>query len=197
MKLTKIAITGGIGSGKSLALATLKENGYCVLSSDQIVWELYKKRCVLAKVKKLFPTAVNGLFRLTLNKSVLSELAFKNEANHTALTSLITPLVMKEIKARLKGKTGVYFVEVPLLFECSYQDYFDGVWVIMRDKNTRINAVKQRSNLSEQEIIRRMNRQVDYNDIDFSSYTVLYNDLDVDAFKQQLLLKASLIKNKA
>jgi hypothetical protein len=51
-----VAITGGIGSGKSLALSALKEKSYLVLSSDKIVSELYEKR----KIKLLLKTLLVG-----------------------------------------------------------------------------------------------------------------------------------------
>ena len=55
-----IAITGGIGSGKSLVLSTLKKQGYPTLSSDEIVKTLYKKPAVKKILKGVFPTAVKG-----------------------------------------------------------------------------------------------------------------------------------------
>lgn len=182
-----IALTGGIGSGKSTALEILSNAGYSVLSSDKIVHELYEKRSVKKILKSIFPDAVSGLIKLKLNKKRVAELAFSNKALHKKLTDAITPLVLKEILYRTKDATGKIFVEVPLLFECGYQNYFDGVLVITRDKVKRIESVKARSKLTEQEIIARMNEQVDYDAFDLAPYAVINNDGNFSTLREKVL----------
>ena len=182
-----IAVTGGIGSGKSTALEILSSAGYPVLSSDQIVKDLYEKRWVKKILKRIFPTAVSGFFHLAVDKKKIAELAFNDKKLHKELTDAITPLVLKEILIRTENLSGKIFVEVPLLFECGYQNQFDGVLVIVRDKTQRIESVKTRSNLTEKEIIARMNDQVDYDAFDLSPFAVIVNDGELDALKQSVL----------
>ncbi len=186
MNCKRIAITGGIGSGKSTAVSMLKELGYKTLSSDEIVWELYKTRRVKKLLKNTFPTAVNGIFKLTINKAELTRVAFSTKENHKKLTELITPLVMKEIDRKTKNLNGVIFVEVPLLFECGYQNLFDGVWVITRPIEARIASVKTRSNLTEERILERVSSQVDYDNMDLSSYTIIENDKGERELKRKI-----------
>lgn len=181
------AITGGIGSGKSSILSILKDAGYDTLSSDQIVSELYKTHKVKALLKELFPTAVSGKKRLTLNRAEISKQVFVDKVKHELLTKTITPLVLQEILKRAKKTTKPLFVEVPLLFECNYQDYFDGVIVVMRDKKERIESVKTRSNLSEKEILARISNQVDYDALDKTPYTIINNSGDILALKEKIL----------
>ncbi len=189
----RIAITGGIGSGKSLALSTLKEMGYNTLSSDQIVSDLYKKRKVKKMIREYFPTAVTGKLKLTLNRAELAKVAFSTSQNHQLLTLLITPLVMEKIAKLTQNKKGLYFVEVPLLFECEYQTNFDGVWVVTRPLKDRIESVKLRSNLSEEQIIERIRKQVNYDTLDLSSYTVLQNNGDKENLKKIIAKKLKTI----
>ena len=186
-KKTVTAVTGGIGSGKSTALEILSNAGYEVLSSDKIVHELYEKRSVKKILKSIFPDAVSGVIKLKLNKKRVAELAFSNKALHKKLTDAITPLVLKEILYRTKDATGKIFVEVPLLFECGYQGYFDKVLVVTRDKVKRIESVKTRSNLTEQEIIARMKDQVDYDALDLSPFITINNDGDFSSLKEKVL----------
>ena len=186
-KKTVTAVTGGIGSGKSTALEILSNAGYEVLSSDKIVHELYEKRSVKKILKSIFPDAVSGVIKLKLNKKRVAELAFSNKALHKKLTDAITPLVLKEILYRTKDATGKIFVEVPLLFECGYQGYFDKVLVVTRDKVKRIESVKTRSNLTEQEIIARMKDQVDYDALDLSPFITINNDGDYSSLKEKVL----------
>ena len=188
MKTKKlIAITGGIGSGKSFALSVLKKAGYQTLSCDEIVGELYQRHTIKRLLKKMFPSAVSGYFNLVIDKTEIARLTFNDKEKHAELTNAITPLVLKEIEKRAKKMHGLIFVEVPLLFERSYQDQFDGVLVIMRDKTARIESVKARSNLSTEQVLARMNNQVDYDAIDLSSYSVINNDGDKESLEKTVL----------
>ena len=190
-----IAITGGIGSGKSLALATLDSAGYQTFSSDKIVGELYQKRSIKKLLKKMFPTAVSGRLRLVIDKAEIAKITFNDKQKHAELTSAITPLVLKEIQKRVNNLQGVVFVEVPLLFECSYQNEFDKVLVVVRDKNARIESVKARSNLSTEQVLARMNNQVDYDTIDLSNYIVINNDGDKQNFERKILKIAKSLES--
>lgn len=182
-----IAITGGIGSGKSLALDILNNAGYFTLSCDQIVKDLYKTHAVKKILKGIFPTAVSGKKRLTVHTKKIADITFFDKQKHSELTSTITPLVLDEVLKRASRKKGLIFVEVPLLFECGYQDKFDGVIIIKRDLNARIEGVKKRSNLSTEQILARMNAQVDYSNIDLSNYTVIANDGDKIDLQKSIL----------
>ncbi len=185
----RIAITGGIGSGKSTALKTLEELGQKTLSSDQIVCELYRKRKFKKMIREYFPSAITGKLKLTLDRKELARVAFSTIENHQLLTLLITPLVMERIEKLTAKKKGLYFVEVPLLFECEYQGVFDGVWVITRPLEDRIASVKTRSNLSESEILERIRKQVNYDKIDLSAYTVIENNGDKENLKAKIQQK--------
>lgn len=181
------AITGGIGSGKSSVLSILKDSGYDTLSSDQIVFELYRTHRVKLLLKKMFPNAVSGEKRLRINRGEISKQVFVDKNKHELLTKTITPLVLDEILKRAKRTNKPLFVEVPLLFECDYQGYFDNVLVVMRDKNARIESVKTRSNLTEEQILARMSNQVDYDKKDLSSYIVIKNNCDIITLKDRVL----------
>lgn len=182
-----IAITGGIGSGKSLVLETLEKAGHHTLSSDKIVKDLYKKPKIKRILKDLFPNAVKGEFRLRIDFKTLSELAFKDKANNERLTKAITPLVLEQILRKTKSKDGLVFVEVPLLFECDYVGHFDNAIVVLRDKNERIESVKKRSNLTKEQVESRMAFQVDYDKIDLSKYLVVINDKNTEDLKNKVL----------
>ena len=189
------AITGGIGSGKSSVLSILKDAGYKTLSSDQIVSELYKTHRVKLLLKKMFPTAVSGEKRLRINRGEISKQVFVDKNKHALLTNAITPLVLDEILKKAKRTNKPIFVEVPLLFECNYQGYFDNVLVVMRDKNARIESVKMRSNLTEEQILARINNQVDYDALDKTPYTNINNDGDILTLKEKVLkIAKELIK---
>ena len=189
------AITGGIGSGKSLVLSALKDAGFLTLSSDQIVSELYKTHKVKVLLKEMFPSAVSGQKHLTINRAEIAKQVFFDKDKHKALTSTITPLVLQKILNKAKTLNKPLFVEVPLLFECGYQNHFDGVIVVMRDMKERIESVKVRSNLSQDQILARMKNQVDYDALDKTPYTIITNDCDILTLKERTIKLANeLIK---
>lgn len=172
-----IAVTGGIGSGKSTVLTILKQKGYLVISSDEIVSDLYKNRSFLRSLKKLFPSAVKGFFRPVADKKIISDVVFKDEKKRLELNALIHPKVIETgFRKANESEERIAFMEVPLLFEGNFQKEFDKIIVVMRDKSARIESVKKRSNLSESEIIERINAQIDYETLDKTNYLVINND---------------------
>lgn len=189
----KIAVTGGIGSGKSTVIQILKEAGFKVLSCDKITAELYQTRKVKLLLKKMFPDAVKGYFFPKLDRKIISAAVFNDKNRLDELTSTITPLVIKEVERRTKTLSGTVFVEVPLLFECNYQNRFDQVWVVKRKISNRIESVKTRSGLSEEQIVSRITSQVDYDKLDLTPYIVISNDSGVDQLKNTVLKLANSI----
>ena len=185
-----IAITGGIGSGKSTALDVLRAAGFLVLSSDGIVGELYKKRSVKKFLKHLFPSAVTGIINLKINRKEIAKITFTDKEKHTALTKHVTALVLKEIIRRAQKSGGVTFAEVPLLFECDFTPHFNGVIVVTRNKEERIKSVISRSSLTREQVLERMAAQVDYDSIDISPYIVIENNGDKESLKIAVLTAA-------
>ena len=108
----------------------------------------------------------------------------------------IPPLVMDKIKSTARRTKAPIFAEVPLLFECNYQSNFDGIMVIMRDKNNRIESVKARSKLSEEEIIARIEKQVDYEKMNLTDYKVIQNKKDIKHFEKKILQTAKELISK-
>ncbi len=158
MQSKKIAVTGGIGSGKSLVLSALKNWGYAVFSCDEIYAELCKEQEFLLGLEALFPIAVK---EGALDRATLSSVVFSDGVAREKLNGYTHPLVMERLFARM-DEFPLSFAEVPLLFEGGYEKSFDGVIVLLRKKEARVEAVKKRSGLSEEEILRRMDSQFSY-----------------------------------
>ncbi len=153
----KIAVTGGIGSGKTLFCNILKSMGYDVFSCDDIYAEILQEEAYLSLLIKNFPECFpNGKF----NKKILSERIFKNREDKKTLESLAHPLILQRLLKKMEDKE-IVFAEVPLLFEGGYEELFDCVIALVRNKEDRIEAVKKRSRLTEAEILNRMENQID------------------------------------
>lgn len=186
-KNTLIAITGGIGSGKSLVLDTLKEKGAKTLSCDLVTDEVYKKLFVKRRLAKMFPSAKSGRIIPHVNKKEIAKTVFSNKAKLKELTDFLTPIILKETLKKAKKLTGQVFVEVPLLFECNAQNEFDKVVVVKRNLEDRIQSVIKRSNLSREQVIERINSQFNYDNADLSHYQVILNDGNIETLKQKTL----------
>ena len=183
-----IAITGGIGSGKSLAATFLRQAGYKVVSCDKITAEFYKKHRVKKEIGKIFPSAVKGRIFLRVDKKVVAGQAFDDDGKRARLNSYLHPLIIDTAIKRVKTGGGeLAFVEVPLLFESETENRFDGVIVIVRDKTARIESVKERSGLTDDEVKKRIDKQFDYDGADLSGYTVIVNDGDTEKLKGYIL----------
>ena len=122
-----IAITGGIGCGKSTVLKLFKELGAVTISSDGIVHQLLEREDIKEKVKDILGKDVissNG----DLDKKKMAEIVFSDPIKRRALEKLIHPLVfeyIKEIKNRNEDK--IVIAEVPLLFEAKMEGAFNKV----------------------------------------------------------------------
>ena len=153
----KIAVTGGIGSGKTLFCNILKSMGYDVFSCDDIYAEILQEEAYLSLLIKNFPDCFSDV---KLNKKILSERIFKNREDKKTLESLAHPLILQRLLKKMEDKE-IVFAEVPLLFEGGYEELFDCVIALVRNKEDRIEAVRKRSRLTETEILNRMENQID------------------------------------
>ena len=74
-----IGLTGGIGSGKSAAIAALQENGYKTVSCDDVTRELYKKRKTLKTLRGEFPSAIKGRIFLKADTKEIARVIFSDK----------------------------------------------------------------------------------------------------------------------
>ena len=177
----KIAVTGGIGSGKTLFCNILKSMGYEVFSCDDIYAELLQEEAYLSLLKEKFPECfLNG----KLEKKLLSERVFKNREDRKVLEDLAHPLIMQRLLEKMEGKE-ISFAEVPLLFEGGYEGLFDYVIALVRNREERIKAVKKRSWLTEAEIISRMENQFDPALLSNKNCLIVENNGSEDELKEK------------
>ena len=160
MAKIKVAITGGIGSGKSTALLYLKELGYPVFSCDEIYKEVISSKEYIDKIEEFFPEAVTNS---CIERKILSEIIFNDPEKRALLNGIAHPLIMQKLYERMDNcKDELVFAEVPLLFECGFENEFDHVIVILRKEEKRIQSVQERDGISEEKIKQRMQSQFDY-----------------------------------
>jgi dephospho-CoA kinase len=130
-----LAVTGGIGAGKSTVLASFARQGAAVVSSDEIVHELLRRPELRAAVVERLGNGVvapDG----ELDRGAIGSVVFDDAEALRWLESLLHPLVSaeylawREALAALPQPPRVCVTEVPLLYEAGSERYFDRVVVV-------------------------------------------------------------------
>ena len=153
--MKKIAITGKIGTGKSVLLNQFKFLGYKTYSSDQMVKDLYAKdKHIINKIRKLSSTLVSNK-KIKLDE--LSNMAFKEPSFLLNLEQLIHPRLhhirSKIIKTNQINKNrnrNIIIFEIPLLFEKKLQNNFDLVILLKCQKYLQVKRVLKRKNMNRE-----------------------------------------------
>lgn len=169
----KIAVTGGICSGKSTVVKIIEEQGFPVISCDEIYSELLKDTGFVNLLDEEFGNIKNA--DGTLNKSKLSEIVFYDYNKLQKLNSITHPEIMKRAMQQMSG-SGMHFCEVPLLFEGGFEQLFDNAIIVLRDKEKRAEQLIQRNGINENQALLRINSQFDYDKCEFIKYYVIHND---------------------
>lgn len=154
-----VALTGGIGAGKSEALRAFARHGAAVLSSDEIVHRLIAEDSeVRAELLRRFGTTDRG---------AIAEIVFEDADALAWLESLLHPRVQAEYAgwrddlARLSDPPALAVVEIPLLYETGSDARFDVVVAITAPEHIRAARTRVRPDsrakrlLGDEEKIRR------------------------------------------
>lgn len=191
--MKKIAITGGIGSGKSTVSRYLIQKGFSVFSCDEISKAIWETEAYQNLISAAFPNAVvDG----KLNRKALSKIVFENKDELARLNNISHPYILKNLNEKMSAvDADVTFAEVPLLFEGNYVDMFDGTIVVFREKSQRIASVQQRDRLTEEEVLLRINNQFDY-DKNFSELKNHYYCIENNATEIDLQIQIENILKK-
>lgn len=196
MKQNKIyvAVTGGIGSGKSTVIGMIRKMGYPVFSADEISRTIYADPRLQEKIERHFPECIS---EMGIDRAKLSGIVFSDKDRLEMLNSITHPAIMENLFLEMEKSTSVLvFAEVPLLFEEGYERRFDQVIVVLRDRESRIASVQVRDGLSKEEVVARIKNQFDYEKNKIIAHTLIYNDGDLNALYQKVERAINEIKKK-
>ncbi|SQG92427.1 dephospho-CoA kinase CoaE [Streptococcus dysgalactiae subsp. equisimilis] len=188
-KVLMIGITGGIASGKSTVVAMIKEAGYQVIDADQVVHQLQEKGGRLYEaLKQAFGNEIlkeDG----ELNRKKLSEMVFSNPS-HMATSSAIQNQIIKEELAaerdQLAQSQTVIFMDIPLLIELGYQDWFDAIWLVYVDAQTQLRRLMARNHLREVDAKKRLSSQLSIEEKSPYASLVIDNSGDMETLRKQV-----------
>jgi dephospho-CoA kinase len=160
--MLSVALTGGIGSGKSAVSRHLESLGVPVIDADRLARQMVEPGSpALDEIRASFGEHLvdpNG----ALDREALRRIAFEQPEQRRRLEAILHPRIIQAMKAWLDRQTAPYAVLViPLLFETGLNDIADRVLVVDCEESLQIVRVKARNGLSDEQIGRILDAQAD------------------------------------
>ena len=158
-----IGITGGIASGKSTVTEFLRQQGYQVIDADQVVHELQEPggRLYQALLSTFGPAILQEDGRLDRPK--LGAMIFGNPELLVQSSQLQNEIIREELARRrdlLSETETIFFMDLPLLFELEYDNWFDQIWLVDVTEETQLSRLMARNALSQEEAEKRIAAQL-------------------------------------
>lgn len=154
-----IALTGGIGTGKSTVASLLKLYGFSVIDADLIAHTHLKKE--QEAIVKLFGEEI--LEQGEISRQKLGAIVFADAAKRATLESLLHPKIREEIlrEAQILEKREVpYFIEIPLFFEKqAHYAWIPRSLLVYAPKKLQKERIMARNKLTEEAALQRLSAQ--------------------------------------
>ena len=191
--MIKIAVTGGIGSGKSYISHLLENMHIPVYNADNEAKRLTASDAgIRGELIALLGEDVykDGL----LNKPLLASYLFSDPAHVLQINSIIHPRVRKDftVWVERQEKCEIVGMESAILYESRFDELVDEVWTVTAPEELRISRVRQRSGLTEEEIKKRMAAQLSEEEKQRRAAHIIWNDGNVSVIHRVLSLLKSL-----
>jgi dephospho-CoA kinase len=156
-----VALTGGIGSGKSTVSALFGQLGIPIIDADQISHALTAPNATaLADIAALFGDHLIDS-QGALDRRALRSLVFDDPDARKRLENILHPRIRTEMQRQLEQSQGAYAIlAIPLLFETGQVHLADRILVIDIPESHQIERVKRRSGLDDAQIRDIMASQV-------------------------------------
>jgi dephospho-CoA kinase len=198
-----VGITGGIGSGKSTAADIIKDEGYNIVSTDDMAKELMVSNQELKKklVKEFGQDVYDGNGQL--NRSLLASRVFGETAEQkkslNALNSIVHPFVIDEmievVKEYEEKGENLLFIESALIYEAELEDGFDYIIVVDTPDDIAIERAAQKSGQPAEKIRHRLNEQMSREEKRKNADFVIDNSRSVKELKKAVDLILNIIKS--
>ena len=159
-----IAVTGGIGSGKSTVSNLLRNLGYCVYDADVFARQVLFYPEVQLKIENLFGAHVfvnEGI----LDRNLVRQMIYENPLLKKQLEDILHPAIADELKKKTQNLKDIsltqwVFYEASLIFENGKQKNFDACILVKTDKVTKLDRIKQSRSLKEDDIQKIIDTQM-------------------------------------
>lgn len=185
--MRRIAITGGIGSGKSFVCRMLAEHGIEIYDCD-------------AAAKRLMRTSSELRARLTglvgsnlydgerLDKAVMAQFLLSSDENQRAVNAIVHPAVGEDFL-----RSGMKWMECAILFESGFDKLVDYKICVVAPLEIRLQRIMQRDGLTRQKAMEWISKQMPQEEVSSKCDFVIVNDGVAD-LQQQIENLNNIIK---
>ncbi|MCM1115379.1 MAG: dephospho-CoA kinase [Clostridium sp.] len=171
-----MGLTGPSGAGKGYVCDYLKQLGFHIINSDNVVRNIYENNLpLLNKLANIFGNAIIKDGRLDRNK--LGEIVFNDSEKLKTLNSIIHPEVIAQCE---KAAGPLSVLDAPQLFEAKAQNKCNVIISVIADKELRAKRIVDRDGISMDKAMERINSQLseEYY-IDNADYVIYNNGEDI------------------
>ncbi|MGK5593940.1 MAG: dephospho-CoA kinase [Parachlamydiaceae bacterium] len=191
LKLKKVAVTGGLSSGKSTVCQIFRGLGAHVISADKIVHQLLSPNTSLGQeVIKLL--GVEIVIDQMIDRKSIANKVFNNPQLLHQLEQILHPAVFNEMKKEYQlakeASRPLFVAEVPLLFEAyeSKNVWFDAIIAVLASEETACKRFMESTGYSEEEYRLRMSRQLSPAQKAEKAHYIIFNDGDLKKIEKQV-----------
>lgn len=178
--MTRVALTGGIGSGKSSVAALLAEHGAVVIDADQIARDLVQPgQPALAEIVAQFGESVllpDG----SLDRPGLAAIVFGDDDRLAALNAIMHPRIARRTAALMSAASpgSVLVYDMPLLVEQGIRPVWDHIVVVEAPLQLRLQRLARERGIAPDDARARMAAQASDDERRAVADTVIVNDGD-------------------
>lgn len=194
-----IAITGGLGTGKSLFSKYLLDKNEVVINSDAVAKKIMTtKPRIVEQIRKLLGNQAY-LNENQLNTKFIASQIFTNSELYQEFVKIVHPptiveiqrLAQKEFNRRNRKRV---FVESALVFEANIEKKFDLIVLLKSDLNLRLKRTLERDKITPDEFYQRIQFQIDPDIAEEHSHFVIYNNGSLEELRKRFEFVYNLIK---
>lgn len=172
-----VAITGGIGCGKSIISQILREFGYLVYDCDYNAKYLMDNS---TQIKNLLKSAFGNEIIIggAINRTKLANIVFNNKEKLIKLNQIVHSSVKDNLifwKSQ-NSHNKLLFVETAILYQSGLDSVVDEIWEVIAPLEIRIDRVIKRNNISRQEVLSRIESQK-HGILTHADYTITNDDI--------------------
>lgn len=190
LKLRKIAVTGGLASGKSTVCQMLHDLGAYTVSADEIVHQLLSPDTVIGKqIITIFGSEI--LCDQRIDRKKIAQQVFSSPEKLRVLEQILHPAVFDEIDNRYQrikheGKHPLFVAEIPLLYESQSKAKYDAVISVVADESLCKERFLKKSKLNEKDFEERIQHQFDQREKALRADYVIYNNGSLDELRENV-----------
>ena len=193
-----IGLTGGIASGKSTVGRMLSEQNFPVIDTDKLAREVVEPGMpALKELVKAFGAKILKDDK-TLDRHRMLEMILTDAGARQLVENIIHPYVFKRMDQILQqlaaSGNNVVIVEVPLLFEAGWQDFFDYIISVLAPKSICTKRLAERKKMSIDMASRWMATQIPQEAKAGKSDFVVHNDAGLDELRIQVNRLSGVLK---